>query len=321
MISLNERAWLRLEQAVEESNGINISVQQMDCGSKLLDAGINAAGGLEAGLAMAEIGSASLLVVRLEHAPLLGVPWVWVAVHSDHPYEACFLSQAAHWNVQIGDFHAMGSGPGCLLNRDLFPAESSEVSERSDCAVLVLETRQAPDDLICCMLAEACGISPERLALIIAPTASLAGSVQIAARSLETGLHKLNHLGFDLRKIASGAGRCPIAALIGDDLTALGRTNDLMMFSSQVWLALCDVTDEQLASLTEQLPASTSTGYGLPFLEALRQAGGFYQLDPGLFAPAEATLVNLDSGMVQHMGKIDVSRLERTLKGFFPYAR
>jgi methenyltetrahydromethanopterin cyclohydrolase len=315
MISLNERAWQRLEKAIEDQERLNISVRVFDCGTWLVDAGVNTSGGLEAGLAMAEIGMANLGSAQTELATLNGISWPWVVIRSDHPLEACFLSQAAHWPVQTDGYRAMGSGPACLLNQTLDPGKPFGFREKSDRAVLVLETRQIPDEKLCISLAETCGVKPDKLALLVAPTSSVAGSTQIAARSVETGLHKLHSLGFDLSRAASGVGCCPIAAPTGDDLTALGRTNDLVMFACQVWLAIKGASDITLADLVMKLPAATSPSYGPPFMEALKKAGGFYELDPGLFAPAEATLVNLDSGSTFHAGAVDSDRLAIILKG------
>jgi methenyltetrahydromethanopterin cyclohydrolase len=315
MTSLNERAWQRLERVIEEQASLSVSVRVMECGTWLVDAGVNATGGLEAGLAIAEVGMANMGVAQFELAALNGNPWPWVIVHSDRPLEACFLSQAAHWPVGIGGFRAMGSGPACLLNKELDPGARFGFEERSECAVLVLETRQLPDEAACRSLAETCRVQPDKLALLVAPTSSLAGSSQIAARSVETGLHKLQVLGFDLHMAASGMGRCPIAAPTGDDFASLGLTNDLVLSACQVWLSLRGISDAVLADVAAKLPSATSPSYGSPFIEALTRAGGFYELDPGLFAPAEATLVNLDSGKTFHAGMVDTDRLARILKG------
>ncbi len=233
----------------------------------------------------------------------------------DQPLYACYLSQAAHWSVKIGDFRAMGSGPACLLNSELQIGEAFGYHDTSRFAVLVLETRMLPDDEVCIALAKSCGVSPECLALLIAPTSSLAGSAQIAARSIETGLHKLHHLGFDLRQVKHGKGACPVAVPTGDDFTSLGTTNDCMLFASQVWLDIEHVSDEQLAELVMKIPASTSPSYGQPFLEILKKAGDFYTIDSGLFAPAEVTLVNLNSGNSFHSGAVDIERWKRVMHG------
>jgi methenyltetrahydromethanopterin cyclohydrolase len=313
MTSLNERAWIEFEGTLAGAEALGIAVHQLPGGMRLLDAGVSAPGGLEAGLAMARIGMSGLGQPDVVLDRVGAGPWPWITVRSDRPMEACFLSQAAHWPVEIGAFRAMGSGPACLLNRDLQVGKAFDYAETSDCAVLVLEASTLPDESTCRTLAEKCAVAPERLALVVAPTSSLAGSAQIAARSLETGLHKLHQMGFDLRKMVSGMGRCPAAAPTGSDLMSLGKTNDMVLFGSQVWLSLRGVSDADLANLAPRVPAATSPSYGEPFLQTLKNAGGFYAIDPGLFAPAEVTLVNLDSGAICHAGSIDRVRLEKAL--------
>jgi len=266
-------------------------------------------------LAMAKIGMAGFGHAELQMGPVCGVPWLHVVTTSDHPAGACFLSQAAHWPVQVGDFRAMGSGPACLRNKDLEPGQEMGFDENSGHAVLVLETRDLPDENVCLNLAEKCHVEPDRLALVIAPTSCLSGSAQIAARSLETGLHKLQQLGFDLHKVKSGAGKCPVAPPTGDDMHSLGRTNDVVLLGCQVWLSVQDMGDQDLEELVQKIPSSTSPSYGNPFLDLLKKAGGFYGMDPGLFAPAEITITNLGSGRIFHAGGVDEPRLNRVLFG------
>src|SRR5439155_1557172 len=77
------------------------------------------------------------------------------------------------------------------------------------------------------------GLAPPQLTFVAAPTASLAGGVQIAARILETGLHKMDTLGFDLKKIVSGIGTAPLPPVAKNDLRAIGRTNDCILYGGQ----------------------------------------------------------------------------------------
>ena len=78
--------------------------------------------------------------------------------------------------------------------------------ESSEVAVGVLETRAFPPAPVIHDIAKRCHVDPSRLTLLVAPTASQAGSIQIAGRSVETALHKLHELGFDLSRVASGFG-------------------------------------------------------------------------------------------------------------------
>ena len=70
--------------------------------------------------------------------------------------------------------------------------------ETADAVVGVLETRKPPTPAIVAKIAAACRVEPAAVTLLVAPTASLAGGVQVVARSVETALHKLAELKFDL---------------------------------------------------------------------------------------------------------------------------
>ena len=315
MNSLNERAWLTLAENEDLLDELKITLTLLPCGARIYDAGIHVRGSLEAGLLMAAAGTADLAMIDIKLDDGYGMPWPSVHVSSCYPFEACYLSQAAHWPVRIGDYSAMGSGPACLLNPELLLCETYHFHESSEVAVLVLETRVLPDDTVCRQLASTCRVMPEHVAIIVAPTASLAGTVQIAARSVETGLHKLHQLGVDLRAIRQGMGHCPIASPGSDDLAALGTTNDMVLLASQVWLQIEGIPDNNLHNLVCQIPSSTSPSYGKPFLEIIKQAGDFYKIDPGLFAPAEVTLVNTETGSVFHEGAVDHPKLRSILKG------
>ena len=56
-------------------------------------------------------------------------------------------------------------------------------------------------------------------------------------------------------------------------------------------------SDEELAQLADQLPASSSSDYGTPFYEIFkRYDNDFYKIDPMLFSPAEVWLTSALSG-------------------------
>ena len=57
-----------------------------------------------------------------------------------------------------------------------------------------------------------CRLSAENLTLAVAPASSIAGTTQVVARSLETALHKLHELKFDLNQVVSRLRRRPAAA-------------------------------------------------------------------------------------------------------------
>jgi methenyltetrahydromethanopterin cyclohydrolase len=142
------------------------------------------------------------------------------------------------------------------------------------------------------------------LILLVAPTASQAGTVQVVARSAETAMHKLTELGFDLRRVESALGVAPLPPVARNDFEAMGRTNDAVLYGADVTLWVRG-DQESLAAVGPQIPSSVSPDHGIPFAELFRRyEGDFYRMDPKLFGPAAVTLCNLDTGQTLRFGRI-----------------
>ncbi len=321
MISVNRRAGAIVARMIDDREALDIEVRRLPNGATVLDAGIGVRGSLEAGRLLAEACLGGLASVGFSHrsygpgeaggGPELRLPAVEVDVCL--PHIACMASQYAGWPVRAGDYAAVGSGPARALAAFEEVFRNLGYRDASDTAVLVLEGRRMPDAEVAAAVAERCGVPPGRLFLLAAPTASLAGSVQIAARSAETGMHKLAQLGFDLRKVHAAAGSCPLAPVAEDDAHAVGRTNDAILYGSEVFFAV-EARDAELAPMVDALPSSASRDYGTPFYELFRRCGGdFYRIDPLLFSPARAVVNNLSSGRTYSCGSIHPGLLRRSL--------
>ena len=121
-------------------------------------------------------------------------------------------------------------------------------------------------------MADRAGVAPGDLTLLYAPTASLAGGVQVAARVVETALHKLHELEFDVRRVVSGFGTCPLPPVAKTDPEAIGRTNDAVLYGGQVELTV-DAPDDELEGLVERLPSSASEDHRRAVRQAPRGSG------------------------------------------------
>ena len=313
-LGLNHRAAALADAMAADADALRVGVSHLDNGARLIDCGIDAEGGLEAGRRLSEIclaGRATVSVTTAELGPLM-LPAVRVI--TDDPVPACLASQYAGWAIQRDGYFAMGSGPARCLSRaeeQLF--DRLAYVERADRAVLVLEGRTPPSPAIAAYVAERCGVEPRALTLLIAPTASVAGCVQIAARSVETALHKLMELGFDLTKIRSGAGLCPIAPVAKNDLRGIGWTNDCILYGARSYLTV-RATDQEIDAVAERLPASSSADYGTPFYDIFnRYERQFYKIDKMLFSPAEVTINNLLTGRVIRRGHVNPDVLQASL--------
>jgi methenyltetrahydromethanopterin cyclohydrolase len=139
----------------------------------------------------------------------------------------------------------------------------------------------------------------------LTPTRSLSGTVQIVARVLEVALHKAHALKFDLKAIRDGLGSAPLPPPSPDFVTAMGRTNDAILFAGQVHLFVTG-PDAAARALAEALPSSASRDYGRPFAEVFKAVKyDFFQIDPLLFSPARIQVTAIESGRSFAAGRMD----------------
>jgi methenyltetrahydromethanopterin cyclohydrolase len=313
-LSMNGRLAGLVDAVAQDPQMSWIEVRTLDSGAQLLDCGVHARGGLNAGLIFASACLGGL--GRVEPVPVVvgDRTWPGVGVSVDLPAAACLASQYAGWKLEHEDFFAMASGPGRALARaePLFEELQWHEPEGTDVAILCLETRDDPPAEVVQKVASRCGVTPEQVTFLIAPTASICGSVQISARVVETALHKLHELGVAPERVRYGWGCCPIAPVASDDRTAIGRTNDAVLYGGTVHLWL-EGTDDEVSELASRLPSSASDAFGTPFGELLKAANwNFYDIDPMLFSPAEVTLTSTESGRAHHAGAHAPDVLQRS---------
>jgi methenyltetrahydromethanopterin cyclohydrolase len=314
-LSLNDRAHALADHLAAEAETLRVEVTALPGGARLIDCGSAVPGGLEAGSRLAEICMAGLGALSFTPLVLQGRWLPGVTVVTDRPALACLASQYAGWRLDRDGYFAMGSGPGRALIRAEELYDDLDVDERARTAVLCLETRDPPPEALADYVAERAGVTAADLTLLFAPTASLAGGVQVAARVVETALHKLHELEFDVERVVSGFGSCPLPPVSRTDPEAIGRTNDAVLYGGQVDLTV-DAPDEELEALVPRLPASASRDHGEPFGRVLERAGwDFYAIDPLLFSPAEVRLTSVPSGRSFDAGGVDVSVLEASFRG------
>jgi len=313
-LGLNERAWRIADAMAANADALRVVVRKLPGGARVIDAGVDAPGGFGAGRALSEICTAGLADIAFPPVPIGGETWPGVRVWTDHPAVSCMASQYAGWAIQVGKYFAMGSGPlraHARVEKELFAKLG--YAERAERGVLLLETRTPPTDEVAAWVGQKAGLAPAQLTFVVAPTASVAGGVQIAARILETGLHKMDTLGFDVNKVVSGIGTAPLPPVAKNDLRAIGRTNDCILYGGQARYTV-QADDVELAELVPRIPASASNDYGTPFYDIFkRYEGDFYKIDPLLFSPAEVWLTSVQSGKTYHAGHLNPDVLRASL--------
>ncbi|WP_031435640.1 methenyltetrahydromethanopterin cyclohydrolase [Methylomarinum vadi] len=317
--SVNQLTQPLVQQLIEQADKFRIEVKTLESGSTIIDAGINAPGGLEAGRIITEICLGGMGTVSLSHSCYTKNWPLTVNVHSTNPVLACLGSQYAGWSLSHEKYYALGSGPARAMATKVKEGVVEPVEElykeldyrdSADSTVLVIENDAVPPLAIVEKIAAACGVAAEKLTIIVTPTSSLAGCVQVVGRVLEVAMHKAHELHFPLENIIDGSGSAPICPPHPDFVKAMGRTNDAILFAGQVQLYVKG-SDEAAEKLAKELPSSTSKDYGKPFAEVFKSYNyDFFKIDGMLFSPASVIVTAVESGRSFRAGKLDNELLD-----------
>ena len=323
MLSINAEALAIAEQMVARAGQLDIQVSHLSCGARLIDAGLNAPGSWQAGKYIAEISLGGLGSV--EFTPAWFGPdheagdsdgfWLPAArVVVDHPVIACLGSQYAGWGIRRGDYFAIGSGPARAMAAVEPLFQQLEYRDHGEEALIILEGRQWPTEEVAQYVARKCHIDPGGLTMILAPASCLAGSFQLSARVVATGLHKMLYLGFDFNQVRHGFGFCPVAPVVPEEDLASSLSNDCVLYGGRVHYTV-SASDDEIQALLERMPSSASPTYGTQFYQIYQRYGSFYDVDKLLFCPSEVSINNIKSGSTFRAGKPHLQVLRRSLLG------
>jgi methenyltetrahydromethanopterin cyclohydrolase len=314
MISINQRAYELVNSMVARAEQLAINVTHLKNGTQVIDLGLNAPGGLLAGKLTAEIslgGMGEVNFLPLDYGEFW-LPGVSIAV--DKPEIGCIGCQYAGWGIKQGNFFAIGSGPARALARVDPAFQKIDYADSAGVAVLIIETRQMPGEEIGAYIAGKCHVDPANLTLLIAPAACVGGSVQLSARVVATGMHKLLYLGFDVRKVLHGFGSCPIAPTVPDEELASALSNDCVLYGGRVHYTV-RAEDDELEALIKRVPSNASDTYGTPFYQIYQRFGSFYNMDPLIFCPSQVSMTNLNTGHTFRAGMSNPDVLRTSLLG------
>lgn len=326
-VKINELTLKLVEKIIENKEFYKAEIHKFDNGATVLDM-TNAS--WNGGKLVGEICMGGLGTVDFTSYNLDGHYIPSVNVYTSEPIISCMASQLAGWNVKLKKevekegvikkktiFQSLGSGPARAKSKVEKLFEEIKYTDDSDCAVIVFETAKLPNEEVMAIVAEKCGVDTSKTYAVCAPTACLTGSIQVAARIVETGIHKLHEIHFPLDVLKDGFGTTTIAPIAKDDLGAMGRTNDSISAAGMTYYTIDVEKDKQdeIFDLLKKAPANTSSSYGRPFLETFKAANyDFYAIDPGLFAPAIYTVTNVQTGKSITVGEINHNLLKESYK-------
>ena len=309
-ISINKTVKPLVENLLDNLNLLDLGLQESEGGAKIVDAGINNNGSLESGRLITEICMGGLGRVSLSMTSNMPEWPTTINVHSTNPVLSCLASQYAGWNLSFvkeeDNFNALGSGPcrALALKEDLF--KDLNYSDKFFSTVVVMEVDRNPPQEIIDKISTDCNVSEKNLTIILTPTRSLSGTVQVVGRVLEVGMHKLHEIGFPLDKVIDGFGSAPIPPPAPDFLIGMGRTNDAILYGGTIQLYV-DVADDEAYELAKRLPSSTSKDYGKPFADVFKEYKyDFYKIDKLLFSPAKVIVTTVKTGKTFTNGSINI---------------
>ncbi|OGD52769.1 methenyltetrahydromethanopterin cyclohydrolase [Candidatus Bathyarchaeota archaeon RBG_13_60_20] len=315
MLSVNRLAYELVSELVKRKEYYRVEVDKLPSGATVVDTGVEAHGGYEAGLMVTRIAMGGAGSAHLSYADYGGVGLPSVVVSTDCPAVALFGAQLAGWKIKPEGYSADSSGPARALA--LKPKEVYQkigYRDESDVAVILLETEEKPPDSAAHYIAERCNVKPENVYMVLTSTRSMAGMVQISGRIVETGLFRLDVLGLDPKKVLYGAGYAPIMPVHVDAGKAMGRAEDALTYGG-VTTYLVDEAEDKLREVAEKAPSSNCKDYGKTSYEIYKAVDfDFTRIDPALFAPAAISLTSAQTGATFTYGKVNDRIILHSLK-------
>lgn len=317
MISINREAMKIVHRILAAPEALGVRVTRLGNGATVIDMGQRAPGGWLAARYYTLVTLGGLGEVSFEPFALGEFTLPAVRVLVDRPVEACFASQIAGWRLQAQADAPIVAGPARALNRRN-PDHYFDLIEYRDEhheGVVAIQTAEPVAEGVAQSIAEACGLTPENLYILVAPNSSLVCAVQVSARIVEQTLHRLPEEGYDLHMVQTAHGYCVVPPLVQDEVAAMGRINDALLYGGAATLYV-ETDDETAAGMVARITSAASPAYGKPFVEIYAGAGrDFYQIPVDLHSPAVAQVNNLASGRTFSAGAINVAVLRRSFFG------
>jgi len=318
MISINREAMKVVRRILEAPDALGVEVSRLACGATVIDMGQRAPGGWAAGKFYTRITLGGLGAVSYEPFAVGDRMLSAVRVMIDHPLEACIASQIAGWRLEGARAGApILAGPARALNHANLDHyfELIDYRDHADEGVIAIQTAEPVTDDWATTIAAACKLKPENLYILVAPNSSLVCAIQVAARIVEQSLHRLAEEGFAVNCVRSAHGFGVIPPLIRDEIVAMGRINDSLLYGGVATLYV-DATDDAIAAVIDKVVSVASRAYGRPFVEIYEDAGrDFYQIPLDLHSPAVLHINNLNSGRTFSAGEINYAVLAKSFFG------
>ena len=286
MDSLNRMATELVDEAIDFAEELTIGVERLEGDTAVLDFGVEEPGAIEAGMLLAEIQTAGLASVTKRIDRVAGAPLAHVELSTDHPALALLCSGKAGWELSVGEFEGLGSGPARALVAEEEIFQRLGYRDSAEFAVLAIESDALPTAEVAEHVADRSGVSASAVFLPTFASASVTGSVVAAARAAEIATFRLAELGYDPAAILSASGVAPVAPVADGEEAAMARTTDALAYGSEVHL----VVEDEFEGF-EEIVSVASEEYGQPLETVFDDVDWEFEALPiEVFGPAKVTV-------------------------------
>ena len=114
-ISVNKHAMRIVNELIERRDELQVRVEKRSKGATIIDTGVTAPGGYAAGLLSVKICMAGLCEASLASRTYDDFDLPTINVTTDMPAISALGSQFAGWEIKVGEYSGMGSGPARAL--------------------------------------------------------------------------------------------------------------------------------------------------------------------------------------------------------------
>lgn len=315
-LSVNERGLEIISPILDQPQRYGARVEKTPGGATIVDMGNDVDGSWQGAKLFVEASFGGLADVTYARMAIKDLEVATVDVMVDRPMLAVVACQVGAMRLGNGEFAGLGSGPARAKARTDAWAQRVAYEDPSPYVLVQFQMPDMPAEELLQSVADACNEPLANVTAMVAPTASLVGSVQVAARAFEQCMVALGrNTSFDLESIVFAHARAPIAPVVKDELIAMGRTNDCLVYGGSSFLWVRHPDDEEVRMATETLPFAARAGefYGKGFKEILAAFGrNLYNIPAHMDGPAKMAMTNMLTGRVFVAGEIGIDLLHQS---------
>jgi len=301
----NRTALDLVDEAIDFAEELGVAVRHLGNEAAVLDFGVEARGGFEAGVLLAEVATGGLATVHVGLDDVAGAALPHVELSTDHPVLSLLACQSPRWPLEVDGTVVRGAGPARLAH-DAGPTADDLGVDDADFAVLVVESDRLPDESLVEAVADAAAVPTSGVFVLVAPASSVAGGVAYAARTAELTVARLAESGYDAGLVRTVAASAPVAPIAGDEDEARVRSATAVAYGGRVHLVVeADVAEPGAI-------VYGGDGHAEPARGAIEAVGEIHDRLDDVLAPAQVT-VDVVGGPTHVVGSVDEGLLGEQL--------